>query len=76
MGLGKSWDLRLDGTCTLVHTAVSERGEGRSDAESQPCRTRNVAGEPVVEEEVDPLGREGSGARGRMDGSVAAERAE
>lgn len=50
MGLGK-----LDLT-------VSEQSEGRSDAESRPCRTRNVAGELV---EAVPLRREGSGGRGQ-----------
>lgn len=52
MGLGKPY------------LTASERSEGRIDAESRPCRTRNVADGLV---EAVPLGREGSGARG-LDG--------
>lgn len=51
---------------------ASEQSEGRSDAESQPGRTRDVVGELV---EAVPLCREGERSPGQ-DGCLAAERAE
>lgn len=50
--------------------AVSEQSEGRSDTESQPGGTRNVAGELV---ETVPLRREEAEPGGGQDGCVAAE---
>lgn len=67
VGLGKlGWDL------TIRFSTISEQDEGRSDAESQPCRTRNVAGEQVEEVALARGGERSSG----LDGCVAAERAE
>lgn len=51
---------------TRTYITVSEQHEGRSDVESQPCRTRNVAGEPVEEE--DPLSGPGGERSSGQDG--------
>lgn len=67
----ESWD----GTSQrrkVRYSTVSEHTEGRSDAESQPCRRRNVAGELVEEVALRGEGERSSG----QDGCVAAERAE